>query len=269
MFSRFSLRFSQWRATIKRRGSALLALFAPSVFAMSVFAGGSNGPDHSLFTQVLRDHVKGDVVNYQAIKADARFPQYLAMLRQTNPANMSDPNERLAFWLNAYNAFTIQYVIDKYPVKSLMNKLAYATGGGTFKTKFIEINGTKYSLNDIENDIVRPMGDARIHFALVCGAKSCPPLRPEAYDGAKLSEQLDDQGRIFLSQTGKNRFDFDRKEIYLSKIFDWFKDDFRKDGKNELDFISRFLPAVQAQMLLANAATLKVKHTDYDWSLNE
>lgn len=245
-------------------GAALLATSVNVLLA----AEPNNVPDHSLFTQVLAEHVKGDVVNYKAIKTDARFPQYIAMLQKIDPATIPEQH-RLAFWINAYNAFTIQYVISKYPIKSLMNKLSYATGGGTFKNKFIEINGKKYSLNDIENDIVRPMGDPRIHFALVCGAKSCPPLRPEAYVGERLGEQMDEQGRLFLAQTSKNRFDFEKKEIYISNIFNWFKDDFKKDGKTELDFISRYLPQEQAQKLLANAATLKVKHTDYDWDLNE
>ncbi len=227
-----------------------------------------NGVAHALFTQVLADHVKNGVVDYKAIKTDARFPQYLAFLQGTNPAALSG-NEKLAFWINAYNAFTIQYVLNKYPIKSLMNKLSYATGGGTFKNKFIEINGQKYSLNDIENDIIRPMGDARIHFALVCGAKSCPPLRSEAFTADRLNEQLDEQGRLFMKQTEKNRFDFEKNEIYISKIFDWFKDDFRQNSRSELDFIAKYLPEEQAQKLLANAATLKVKHTDYDWDLNE
>ncbi len=245
-------------------GFVVLAMSASAVSA----AQPNNAPDHSLFTQVLRDHVKDGAVNYKALKTDARFAQYIAILQKSDPATIPEQH-RLAFWINAYNAFTIQYVINKYPIKSLMNKLSYATGGGTFKTKFIEINGKKYSLNDIENDIIRPMGDPRIHFALVCGAKSCPPLRAEAYEGERLGAQMDEQGRIFMSQTDKNRFDFEKKEIYISKIFDWFKDDFKKDGKTELDFISRYLPQEQAQMLLANAAALKVKHTEYDWDLNE
>jgi hypothetical protein len=151
----------------------------------------------------------------------------------------------------------------------LLNPVKHVLGGGAFKSEFITINGQKYSLDKIENEIIRPVGDPRIHFALVCGAKSCPPLRREAYVGERLDEQMNEQGRIFLSRTEKNRFDFERKEIYLSKIFDWFKDDFRKDGKTELDFIGRFLPPEQAQLLAANAATLKVKYTEYDWDLNE
>jgi hypothetical protein len=227
-----------------------------------------NGVDHALFTQVLAQHVRDGVVDYKVIKTDKRFPQYVALLQKTNPETLSG-NDKLAFWINAYNAFTIQYVLNKYPIKSLMNKLSYATGGGTFKSKFIEINGQKYSLNDIENDIVRPMGDPRIHFALVCGAKSCPPLRSEAYVADRLDQQLDEQGRLFMKQSDKNRFDFEKNEVYLSKVFDWFKNDFRKDGKSELEFIGRFLPEDQAQKLATNADKIKVKYTEYDWDLNE
>ncbi len=252
------------------------ALFAAGAIACTVPAPSRaamlparpNGIDHTLFTQVLTDHVKNGAVEYKAIKTDSRFSQYIAVLQKSNPEILTG-EEKLAFWINAYNAFTIQYVLDKYPIKSLMNKLSYVTGGGTFKTKFIEINGRKYSLNDIENDFIRPMGDPRIHFALVCGAKSCPPLRPEAYVVGRLSEQMNEQGRIFMSQSDKNRFDFEKNEIAISKIFDWFKDDFRKNGKSELEFISAYLPPEQAQKLLAQAATIKVKYTEYNWDLNE
>lgn len=226
-------------------------------------------PDHQLFTQVLQDHVKNGAVDYRTLKTDVRFPRYLAMLQQTDPAALTDRRERLAFWLNAYNAFTLQYVIARYPLASLMNKLAYATGGGAFKTKFIVINRVRYSLNDIEHEIIRPMGDARIHFALVCGARSCPPLRPEAYTAAQLDEQLNEQGRIFLSQADKNRFDFDRREVQLSKIFDWFKDDFSKESGHVLVFISQFLPAEQAEQLRANATGFTIQYLEYDWRLND
>lgn len=260
-------------ANIKRM---ITALFASGTIVFTVPAPSRagtpparpNGVDHSLFTQVLAEHVKNGAVDYKAIKTDPRFPRYIAMLQKSNPEVLAG-EEKLAFWINAYNAFTMQYVLDKYPIKSLMNKLSYVTGGGAFKTRFININGRKYSLNDIENDIIRPMGDPRIHFALVCGAKSCPPLRPEAYVAGRLSEQMNEQGRLFMSQPDKNRFDFEKNEIAISKIFDWFKDDFRQSGKSELEFISRYLPPEQAQKLLAQAGTIKVKYTEYNWDLNE
>jgi hypothetical protein len=93
---------------------------------------------------VLAGHVKNGAVDYNAIRIDPRFPQYIAMLQKSNPGALTG-DEKLAFWINAYNAFTIQYVLNNYPIKSLMNMLSYAIGGGTFKTKFIEINGRKYS----------------------------------------------------------------------------------------------------------------------------
>jgi hypothetical protein len=124
-------------------------------------------------------------------------------------------------------------------------------------------------VNNIENNVVRPLGDPRIHFALVCGAKSCPPLRSEAYVADRRSEQMNEQGRIFMTQSDKNRFDFEKNEIAISKIFDWFKDDFRKHGKSELEFISTYLPHEQAQKLLAYAATIKINYTEYDRDLNE
>ena len=246
----------------------LFALALLPLRAAPAFAAEPRAPDHSLFTHVLRDHVKDGAVNYKAIKTDARFAQYLALLQNTAPDSIP-ARHRLAFWLNAYNAFTIQFVLEHYPIKSLMSPLKYVLGGGAFRSEFIRINGKKYSLDDLEHNIVRPMGDPRVHFALVCGAKSCPPLRSEAYDGERLGEQMDEQARLFLSRPDKNRFDFEKNEIHISKIFDWFKDDFRKDGKTELDFIGRYLPPEQAEKLRANAKTLKVKYTEYDWDLNE
>lgn len=265
-FFRRPANFKRVLTALLATGSITFAVPAPSRAALPLAL--PHGIDHTLFTQVLADHVKNGAVDYKAIKSDPRFSQYIAVLQKFNPKTLTG-DEKLAFWINAYNAFTIQYVLDKYPIKSLMNKLSYVTGGGTFKTKFIEINGRKYSLTDIENDVVRPLGDPRIHFALVCGAKSCPPLRPEAYVASRLNEQMNEQGRLFMSQSDKNHFDFEKNEIAISKIFDWFKDDFRKNGKSELEFISTYLPHEQAQKLLAHAATIKIKYTEYDWDLNE
>ncbi|MFQ5632801.1 MAG: DUF547 domain-containing protein, partial [bacterium] len=163
----------------------------------------STGPDHSLFTQVLRDHVRNGAVDYKAIKEDERFAKYIELLKHTD-ADAIVAKDRLAFWVNAYNAFTIKRVIDLYPITSIMSKLKYALNLSNFQIEFIDIKGRKYSLNDIEHNIIRPFGDARIHFALVCAARSCPSLRPEAYETTKLDEQLEEQGRLFLRDTSKN-----------------------------------------------------------------
>jgi hypothetical protein len=241
---------------------------APShIFAASATAD-SGGPDYSLFSQVLRDHVKNGAVNYKALKTDKRLTDFVEILKRTEPNTISAKN-RLAFWINVYNAFVLKVVVDQYPIKSIMSKTAYALGKSNFQKKLVTINGVQYSLNDVENNIIRPMGDPRIHFAINCAAKSCPPLRAEAFEPGRLDEQLEEQTRQFINNPEKNSFDFAQKEAMVSKIFDWFEDDFKKYDKGVLAFISRYLPAAQGQQLLANVKTFKIKHHDYDWDLNE
>jgi len=126
------------------------------------------------------------------------------------------------------------------------------------------------SLNHIEHNMVRKQfGDSRIHFALVCAAKSCPPLRSEAYEGYKLDRQLDDQGKVFFSEQEKNYFELDQRIAHLSKILDWYEKDFGRNKKDVLLYITRFLTDELAADIRAYSKEWKVKYTDYDWSLND
>jgi len=233
-------------------------------------ASDSVGPDNSLFTQILRENVKDGLVNYKAIKADKRFADYVALLEKTDPSTISKIN-RLAFWINVYNAFTIKIVVDQYPIKSIMNIAAHVSpfGKSNFEKKVVTINGMKYSLNDLENNIIRPYGDPRIHFAINCAALSCPPIRAEAFEPARLNEQLEEQTRNFLNNPEKNSFDFTKKQAMLSKIFDWFKEDFEKYTTSVPDFVSRYLPAEQGRQLRSAGKSFKIDHHDYNWDLND
>lgn len=248
--------------------SILLTLISNTNSSAEMVYPDSAGPDNSLFTQVLRDHVKNGAVDYKAIKQDHRFAEYIEILKNTNPEAIA-AKDRLAFWLNVYNAFTVKVVIDQYPINSIMNKFKYALKQSNFHKKLVEINGQKYSLNDVEHNIIRPYGDARIHFALVCAAKSCPPLRREAYEPDRLDEQLNDQARIFLRDTDKNFIDFQNKKAEISSIFDWFKEDFEKNASSVLEFISRYLPEDQSAKLQANSNTFEIEHKNYNWDLND
>lgn len=230
--------------------------------------------DNSLFTAVLHDHVKDGVVNYKAIKNDERFTRYIDILKKTNPDGLKG-SDKLAFWINVYNAFNIKMIIDNYPVKSPMD---LGSGGLIFGTllkstawdkKIVTVGNDVLTLNKVENDIVRKMGDPRVHFAMVCAAKGCPPLRSEAFEADKLNAQLEDQARIFLAQAKKNRFMLEQKSIEISNIFNWFQGDFGKTTPDVLRYISRFLPKDKGEYLSANAETIKVSYTEYDWSLNE
>lgn len=250
----------------------LLAVLLVLTMNSSVLAASANpdsaGPDYSLFTQVLHDHVKNGAVNYKGIKADTRFADFIELLKKTDPHTISQKN-RLAFWINVYNAFVLKIVADQYPIKSIMSKTAYALGKSNFQKKLVAINGISYSLNDVENDIIRPMGDPRIHFAINCAAKSCPPLRAEAFEASRLGEQLDEQTRQFLTNAEQNSFDFAKNEATVSKIFDWFQEDFKKYAAGVPEFISRYLPPELGKQLLAVGKTFKIKHHDYNWDLNE
>lgn len=249
-------------------GFVIIQIYVCDVAFATPATSDSVGPDNSLFTQVLRENVKDASVNYKAIKADKRFADYIALLQKTDPNTISKKN-RLAFWINVYNAFTIKTVVDQYPIKSIMSKTAYVLGKSNFQKKLVMINGVQYSLNDVENDIIRPYGDPRIHFSINCAALSCPPLRAEAFEPTRLSEQMDEQTRDFLNDPQKNSFDFGKKQAKLSKIFDWFKEDFEKYTTSVPEFISRYLPAEQAQQFRNAGKSFKIDYYGYNWNLND
>jgi hypothetical protein len=170
-------------------------------------------------------------------------------------------NEQKAYWINAYNAFTVSLIVSKYPVKSIKD-----IGGKIYKVntpwdiKFITIGGKKYDLNNIEHGILRKKyDDPRIHFALVCAAISCPRLRNEAYTAAKLDAQLEAAGKDFLNDTAKNNIRADQAD--LSKYFTWYQGDFTKKG-SLVEFINKY-----SQIKIDN--NTKINYLDYNWSLNE
>jgi len=223
--------------------------------------------DHSLFTAVLKTHVKNGKVNYAALKNDKRLDRYTAFLSATNPYTIAGKQNQLAFWINAYNAFTLQIVCRNYPVKSIKDI------GSVFKSvwnqNFIRLKGREYSLNDIEHKIIRVRyNDPRIHFALVCAAKSCPPLRPEAYVGSRLDKQLNDQGKKFLRNRLLNRFNVAEKKVFLSSIFKWYRKDFPRSDRDFLVFLARFINPEEGRAVKRDPPGWEIDFLRYDWRLN-
>ena len=178
----------------------------------------------------------------------------------------------MAFWINAYNAICARTLIDH----KLPADVPHAAFFGTniFKKSTYRIAGKVRSLDDIEHGILRSkFKDARVHAALVCGASSCPRLRPEAYEGSTLSKQLDEEARRWI-QSGtdkngkrKNRLDRARKTFYASKIFSWFQEDFGDSDRGVLEFVKRFASAADREFLVKN--NVRVKYLGYDWALNK
>jgi hypothetical protein len=203
----------------------------------------------------LSARVKNGNVPYKALATDrADLDALVAMLG--NKQRFASATEEKAFYLNAYNILVIKGLADAYPVKG---PLAI---NGFFDKKTWKVNGAALSLNQIENDIVRKKyNDARIHFALVCGAKSCPPLPSYAYRPALLEAQLDKLTRQSIQNSGFTRVDYKKNTVAVSKIFDWYKTDFENDKGSVLGFLNAYLAKP-----LATGAT--VTYYEYDWSLN-
>ena len=241
-------------------------------FALLAAGSGAWAFDHSEFTGLLQDYVKQGVVDYRGFGSDPRFDSYLDALGRTDPETLNSRDEKLAFWINAYNAYTIKIVADSHPVESIKDlREEKLFGKGVWDRKdFVVIGGEPMSLNEIEHEIIRvEFDEPGIHFALVCAAKSCPPLRSEAFVASRLREQLDDQGRVFLSDQKKNGFDIDRKRANLSKIFQWYGGDFGIGKTEVMRTIAPLLPAGVREAVEDDPGEWRVSYMKYDWSLND
>jgi len=228
----------------------------PLLLALALLIPGlAAGFDHShtAFNNLLKQHVRSGLVDYSGLqKNSAGLTGYMKEASGVTKADFKSwsREQRLAFLINVYNAATLQAILAHYPLKSIKD---INGGKGPWKDANIPLLGKTTSLDAIENDMVRPdFKEPRAHFALVCAALGCPPLRPEAYVAEKLDSQLGDQARVFLADKGKNRRDGDT--LYLSPIFDWYGKDFSGG------------PAAWVKPWLG--AGDRVKFTDYDWSLN-
>ena len=218
--------------------------------------------DHSGIDSILKRYVNDSgMVDYASLKTNrAGLDSYLKATAAVSKSTFDsrEKNEQLAFLINVYNAETLQYIVDNHPIASI-KKL-----GGIISTpwdkKNVALFGEEVSLNHLEHKVIRPgYAEPRIHFALVCAAKGCPPLRNEAYTAAKLESQLESQAKVFLNQTTKNRLDGDT--LYLSTIFKWYGGDFKKDGQSVSEYVDPFIEGATSGK--------SVEWTEYDWSLNE
>jgi hypothetical protein len=212
-------------------------------------------PSHEPWDKLLGQHVGTDgKVNYKGLKNDkAKLDAYLLALQNNPPQDGWTRNETMAFWINAYNAFTVKMILDNYPLTSIMK----LDGGKPWDKKWIKLGSKTYSLNNIENDILRPhYREARIHFAVNCAAKSCPPLLNKAWTADNLESNFDKQARAFVNNPKFNTISANR--VKVSKIFEWYAADFG----NLIEFLNKF----STTRISPNA---KVEYVEYDWGLNE
>ncbi len=245
-----------------------LTLVFPFLLGSVLFAENARVlSGHELWDAVLREHVGDGRVDYARLKAEPRLVRYLDWLTEVRPDSLGSREEKLAYWINAYNALTLKLVLAHHPVKSIRD-IPHPGLKSPWDLPVATIEGRELTLNQIEHEILRPVfKDPRIHYAIVCAAVSCPPLRSEAFVPERLDAQLDEQGRVFLAK--QNQFDPATRTARLSQIFNWFGGDFGPDAPAVLRAIAVHAPAEIATALRTAPDRWKIEYLDYDWSLNE
>lgn len=219
--------------------------------------------DHGVYGELLQKYVKNGVVDYQGFKREeAKLDQYLGILEKTDTKALPR-NEQFAFFINAYNAWTIKLILSAYPGLKSIKDLG-SLFKSPWKKNIARIDGDVITLNNIEHDILRPrFKDARIHFTVNCASKSCPPLRPEPYQGDVLDQQLTEMTETFINDPEHNRLE--GNTLYASSIFKWYSEDFNDDI---VGFFIKYARGDLKGKLEKHQKEIKVKYLDYDWFFN-
>ncbi|MCZ6675232.1 MAG: DUF547 domain-containing protein [Verrucomicrobia bacterium] len=269
-----------------------------SFFLLVVFLVQASGfattfdHSHAAWDQVVKTHVRGSLVDYRALSADATILDgYLEQLNSV-PRSQVDAwsrEEQLAFWINAYNAFTVKAILNHYPIESWTFKGLFVPRNsiiqisGVWKKLEWKVAGQSLTLDHIEHGLIRPnFKEPRIHFSIVCASIGCPNLRPEAFTAEKLETQLDEQTRSHLLNVEKGiKLDFEKEKVCVSQLFSWFWEDFvveppagfQVSGRSDktraaLYFISHYFKDSRVRDLL-KAETTDFDYLSYDWSLND
>jgi len=242
-------------------GLMAMTILAPSVAPSQERAAASF--DHAVWDRILKQYVDEDgFVAYKQLgsRDRAQLDAYLARLADAKPQEMAE-QERLAFWINAYNAGIVAAILRDYSPESMFSR-ARLLRWYTFA-----VAGKDRTLHEVEHEILRKQfREPRIHFALVCGATSCPKLRREAYRGEILDQQLDDQARRFINDPQRNRID-PEKGVRISSVFEWFEADFAAARGSVVDFVADYLEDPRQAEALRQERD-RIEFLDYDWTLN-
>jgi len=239
----------------------IAAFFIGLLFTNHVMAQEADWSDYAKALEFVQQGKKHGtplvVVDYAALKQSGQIEKAYQTITQFDVSQLQGHDEKLAFYINTYNILALKMVVDHWPQKSIKDIGSFFSP--VWKKEAGMIAGKTVSLDDVENKIIRPMGEPRIHLAIVCASVSCPDLRAEPYTAAKLNQQLNDQAKSFLANNKKGLV-IQQGELKVSKIFKWFKQDFDKAGGVE-SFIRNYRTDL--------ADSVKIDdYLDYDWTVN-
>ncbi|MBT8440824.1 MAG: DUF547 domain-containing protein [Gammaproteobacteria bacterium] len=241
----------------------LKIIIALIVAAASAWPGSSLGniPGFDAFDELLLQNVRNGFVDYDSIAGDARFAAFVNELADSPASVLDGPDGGMAFYLNAYNALAIQGILDGGSPEKRRSRARF------FKKTTYVLLGEPITLEELERERIMSMGDPRIHFAIVCASMSCPRLSSRAYRPEEINTQLHEAARRFVNDPTRNRFDLDRRIAFVSKIFEWYADDFANAGGSVQRYLARFVEDAEVQEAL-RAEEFELRHVEYDWSLN-
>jgi hypothetical protein len=241
----------------------LLAVLGLGVLPARRVAAAPAIVDNTLYAGLLARHVHQGLVDYRGLQQEeTRLDRYLDVLAAVAPGLLS-ADERFAFYVNAYNAWTLKLILNHYP-GIISIKDAGSFWQSPWKKKLARIDGRLLTLDEIENDILRPQfKDPRVHFAINCASKGCPPLYNVPFNGRDLDRQLDHVTRAFINDPTRYRLAGD--VLFVSRIFKWFREDFHDDI---IGFFQIYAEGDLKAGLQAKGRDLEVEFLAYDWSLN-
>jgi hypothetical protein len=228
--------------------------------------------DHRPWDALLRRYVNdAGLVDYAGWKSDpsdvAALDEYLSLLSQADPRRDASRKVQLAFWINSYNALTVRGILRDYETPTIPNSDSRSQAKKALSDVRLRVGDSSFSLDDIEQKVLRVLNEPQAHFALVCGSRSCPRLLNRAYTGADLETQFHENARAFFADPSKLAFDGD-SSVQLSPILKWYADDFGQTPAEVLDSVAPHLPAELKAKLLSQEK-LRIGYLDYDWSLND
>jgi hypothetical protein len=249
-----------------------IVILALALGSLPALADDTRTIDLELYGRILEAHTRatpdivGTRVDYRALETSDDWKRLVAQVRASTPSRMS-ADERLAFWINAYNILAIELVRVHYPVESIKDIGSFFSP--VWNVEVAKIEGRTLSLGEIEHEILRKLDEPRIHAAIVCASVSCPPLARTPFRPTRLDEDLSAAMRRWLANHEKGlAIDRKTRTVRLSKVFDWFAEDFESRG-GVLAVISHYVSPDDAAWLRANAASARIRYFDYDWSLND
>ena len=226
---------------------------------IAIFTLSQVNAQTSIFNELLQKHVTKDgIVDYKSFKNDkGKLNEFISYLEKTSPASDWSENKQKAFWINAYNAYTIKLILENYPLKSIMD--IKQDGKTAWKISFAKVGGKTYTLDHIEHNILRKnLFDPRIHVGVNCASGSCPKLGNMAFTEKNVDASLEKLMKEFINDSSRNKLS--RNKVQISSIFDWFKEDFTKNG-SVTDYINKYAN----EEINSNA---RISYLKYDWTLN-